>query len=447
MCSLDNALALLDDAVAPDRLSTVQELVFRQSWLGKSYRDMARDAGYDSDYLRVVGGQLWQTLSQTVGEKITKNNICAVMRQYAQNIAESFDSKQSLTEFSVDLTQIESPGGSVGLHSRFYIERPPLEQYAFAELTKPGAFLKLKGARLMGKTSLMTRLLAYAESIGYSCVRVNLQQADRAILSHPEKFLRWFCANLSWQLQGESKLDEFWDATLGSKLSCTRFIRHHLLEPLQRPCAIAVDELDYLYEYPETAAEFLPLLRVWHEEASHLDVWQKLRLVVAYTADRHPGFQAQSPLLNIGVALHLNDLTLSQLQDLACRYGLDELFRGQNISRLERLQNLLGGHPYLVRLAFYGLYQNLTLWDRLFEDALLPHGIFGAHLQEYLVLLQAQPELSAAFRMAVLAPTPVKLSAIIADHLQSLGLVKPELTGVTPYCELYRLYFCDRLSF
>jgi hypothetical protein len=443
MYSLDKALTLLDDVVAPDRLNAVQELVFRQSWLGKSYRDMARDAGYDADYLRVVGGQLWQTLSQTLGEKITKNNICAVMRHYAQSNAEHNVCTVSLTDVVLKLNEIGAPGGSVRLGSPFYIERPPVEEYGFAELIKPGALLKIKGSHLMGKTSLITRLADHVESIGYGCVRVNLQQADRTTLTHPGKFLQWFCRNLSWQLQGESKLNPFWDETLGSKVSCTRFIQRHLLESLQRPCVIAIDEVDQLFDYPETASEFFPLLRIWHEEASHCDLWQKLRLVVAYASERHPSFLSQFPLSNIGITLHLGDLTSEQLQDLASRHGLDNfLYQAKG---LEYLQSLIGGHPYLACLLFYSLCQDLTNWDRLLQDPLLPNGVFGAHLQEYLATLQREPNLSQAFRMVVTTATPVQLDAVTTDRLQSLGLVKQESTGVKPYCELYRLYFCDRL--
>jgi hypothetical protein len=56
--TLEEALAIVDAVFNPDRLSSLQELVFRQCWLGKSYQEIADEAGYDSDYIRVVGSRL-----------------------------------------------------------------------------------------------------------------------------------------------------------------------------------------------------------------------------------------------------------------------------------------------------------------------------------------------------------------------------------------------------
>ena len=60
---ISQALRIVDRTLEPERLNGVQELVLRECWLGKTYQEIALGSGYDSDYIRVVGSRLWQSLS------------------------------------------------------------------------------------------------------------------------------------------------------------------------------------------------------------------------------------------------------------------------------------------------------------------------------------------------------------------------------------------------
>ncbi|MEW6491808.1 MAG: NB-ARC domain-containing protein, partial [Cyanobacteriota bacterium] len=81
--SVDEALLFLD-SILSEHLNDVQELVFRQSWEGRSYPQIAKSAGYDAEYIKFIGYQLWKLLSQALGEKVTKNNLQSVLRRKAQ---------------------------------------------------------------------------------------------------------------------------------------------------------------------------------------------------------------------------------------------------------------------------------------------------------------------------------------------------------------------------
>jgi WD40 repeat protein len=80
----EDVLAILDGVLKQKPLSDTQELVFRQTWQGKTYAEIAEEANYDPDYVKYVGYQLWQTLSEALGEKITKSNFRSVLRRNAQ---------------------------------------------------------------------------------------------------------------------------------------------------------------------------------------------------------------------------------------------------------------------------------------------------------------------------------------------------------------------------
>ncbi len=77
----DEALAIAEFVMDYDRFNEVQEIVFRQSWEGKSYHEMAKVTGYDEAYLKAVGFKLWKKLSKKFGEKV-KKNLKAVIKRY-----------------------------------------------------------------------------------------------------------------------------------------------------------------------------------------------------------------------------------------------------------------------------------------------------------------------------------------------------------------------------
>ncbi|MEM6353403.1 MAG: NB-ARC domain-containing protein [Cyanobacteria bacterium P01_D01_bin.14] len=80
----DAALQLVRQLFAAEPLSDLQEAVFCQSWQGMAYPAMAKQLGYDQGYVRGVGYQLWQSLSDKCGQPVTKKNFKSVLEQYAQ---------------------------------------------------------------------------------------------------------------------------------------------------------------------------------------------------------------------------------------------------------------------------------------------------------------------------------------------------------------------------
>src|SRR4028119_203574 len=66
-------------------LKDVQSVVFLETWEGSSYREIAQQLGYEYDYIKQVGSRLWRSLSQLVGEPVSKRNIHAVLRRYQQS--------------------------------------------------------------------------------------------------------------------------------------------------------------------------------------------------------------------------------------------------------------------------------------------------------------------------------------------------------------------------
>ena len=352
-------------------------------------------------------------------------------------MAASQDPSPGLTQLP---SALEIPGSPIQLDSRFYIERPPIEAHAYAEIKKPGGLVRIKAPRNMGKSSLMLRIIDRAATCGYHTATVDFNEADTAIFVSLDKFLRWFCINVQRQLNLEPYLDDYWDEEIGSKTSCTIYFKGYLLEQIDRPLVLVLNEVNRVFEHARIAQDFLPMLRSWHEKAKQDRAWQKIRLVVVHSTEIYISLNIHQSPFNVGLLLGLREFTPEQVQDFAQRYGVES--RGKrDRSCVERLIELVGGHPYLVHQALYHLcYQQMSL-EQLIETAPTPTGIYGDHLRNHLATLQDQPELAAAFKKVVTAESSICLEPLIAYKLESMGLIKLDGNTCTPSCELYRLYF------
>ncbi|MDZ8066390.1 MAG: AAA-like domain-containing protein [Nostoc sp. DedQUE08] len=444
-------LVLLLKASQATGLTTLQELILRSSWEGETYTNIASEAHYGEERVKKIAAHLWQVLSNFYKEPIHKSNF----RHTLENHHFSEAHQQFIKEFNRAATAIslEFPSGPVSLNSRFYIPRPPIEELAYAEMAEPGSVICIKAPKKMGKSSLVLRLLARANKQGFRTVTLDFEQADKAVFASLDKFLRWFCVNVSRELQLEPQLNDYWDEDMGSKVSCSIYFQKYLLSALSSPLVLVLNEVDWVFEYQEIAQELLPLVRSWYEQAKRVEIWQKLRLVLVYSTEiLVPIKLTQSPLFNIGLTINLPPFTKEQVQDLAQRHGLDWT-DGEDA---DSLMAMVGGNPYLVRLALYhivgkgGLKGDL---GQLLQQAPTEAGIYNQCLKQYVLALRDEPELGDAFYEVINTTNYVKLEPSLAYKLQSIGLINLEgdvydklRLRSTPACELYRLYFQQYLK-
>lgn len=440
--TIDEVVLLLKASQA-NGLTKLQEMILRSLWESKTYANIALEVDDGEDNIRKISANLWQLLSNFWQEPINKCNF----RSSLELRPLSTTHQQLITEFHQIATAIslEFPSSPVSLNSRFYIPRPPMEELVYAQIAEPGSVISIRASKKMGKSSLILRVLERAMSQGFSTVNLDFQQADKAVFTSLDKFLRWLCANLSRELQLEAKLNDYWDEDMGSKVSCSIYFQSYLLPVLVNPLVLVLNEVDLIFEYPEIAGEFLSLLRSWHEQAKRVEIWQKIRLILVYSGTiMVPIKLTQSPF-NIGLTINLPNFTTEQVQDLAQRHGLD----WTDGKDAQSLMAMVGGHPYLVRLALYhlvgkgGLEQDLK---QLLEQAATVSGIYHDYLQQYLLTLRNYPELELAFYQVITSTDDVKLEPILAYKLQNLGLIKMKGDRCVPGCELYRLYFSKQLN-
>ncbi len=336
---------------------------------------------------------------------------------------------------------LEQPDGQIPLESAYYIDRPPIETDCYEAIIKPGALIRVKAPRQMGKSSLMTRILDHASKESYKMASLNFQSVDGELLGDLDLFLQWFAASITDALNLPEKLEEHWKGVLGSKNKCTNYFERYLLPSIDTPVALGLDEVDEVFKHPAIANDFFGLLRAWHERAKNDPVWKKLRLIIVHSQEVYIPLNINQSPFNVGLPIELPDLSQEQVQELTQRHGLN--WTGEQV---EQLMTLVGGHPYLTRVALYQIARGRMTLEKLQQIAPTEEGPYSDHLRRHLLNLQENAQLLAAFKRVLSVDSPVDVGTAEAFKLRSMGLVKFQGNEVMPLCELYCEYFGDRLG-
>ena len=88
----ETALELADSLVytATGRhLSDLQYTIVQQVWQGRTYPDIARRVGYTEGHIKDVASHLWKSLSQALGEKVTKASLKSALQRRLRDAVSS----------------------------------------------------------------------------------------------------------------------------------------------------------------------------------------------------------------------------------------------------------------------------------------------------------------------------------------------------------------------
>ena len=420
-------------------LSDLEVLILEGAWEDKTYEEIAEDKGYSSSYLsKDVGSRLWHNLSLALSEKVSKKNFkAAIHREWNQQIQADSVRYQSAIAESLSDKNLAFPEGSVALGSMLYIERAHCETLAYETVIKPGALIRIKGAKWMGKTSLVHRILEHGRTQRQRIIYLDFGSVERSIVRDLDKLLRWLCVMVSRQLQLENQVNDYWDTDiLGSNDNCTVYFEEYILANITNAIAIAFDNVDRLFSYETVVEDFLGMLRSWHEKGKIYHCWAQLKLILSHSTEVYIPLDINQSPFNAGVPILLEEFTSSQIEKLADLYQLP-----WEESQVTKLNDLVGGHPYLLRLAMYQIKsENLSL-KQFLQEATSETGIYSNPLRRLLNILNQANELSSAYAKVVQSSEPIALDSLQIYQLHSLGLVRHQQNLVAPSCKLYRDYF------
>jgi len=333
---------------------------------------------------------------------------------------------------------IEPPGGALPLHSTLYISRPTDEEFCHA-IARHDSFVLVKGARQVGKTSLLARGLEAARMLDAKVLLIDFQHFGPAAFESTETLLPAMAELIAYQLELP---DPTWNNCLSPGSNLERFLRREVLAHDETYFVLALDEVDRLFNH-HWASEVFSLFRSWHNlRALHPDgPWHRLTIAITYATEAHLFISDlnQSPF-NVGTRLMLADFNEEQLAELNGRYGSPLID-----NEIHRFHQLVGGHPYLAQRGLYEICKGKSSLSALEQNADRDDGPFGDHLNRLRISLQQDQGLREELRGFVLSGSALSTSAFY--RLRSAGVLSGDAAAEPrPRCNLYAHYLKKHLA-
>jgi serine/threonine protein kinase len=383
-----------------------------------------------------LGGKLKQKRSAFVSDE-------AEGRQSPDTDAGSTLSLPPLAQAGAAHVELEPVGGAMSLDSKFYIVRPTDDEF-HAAIARQDSVVLVKGARQVGKTSLLARGLQQARVAGAKVVRTDLQKLNANDLASVEAFYLALEGMIADQLDLDVAPEEVWNARRGASINFERFMRREVLGKLSSPLVWALDEVDRLFTC-DFGSEVFGLFRSWHNERS-LDPdapWYRLTMAIAYATEAHLFIKDmnQSPF-NVGTRLTLEDFTIEQVAELNRRYGSPL----KNRAELERYYDLLNGHPYLAHCGLHDLVthgRDLAAFEAIADR---DDGPFGTHLHRLVASLAQDPKLELEEMVRGILQDKPCMNQEGFYRLRSAGVITGDSVREAKLrCRLYAGYLGKRL--
>jgi hypothetical protein len=330
------------------------------------------------------------------------------------------------------------PGGTMKLSDEFYVRRRS-DEVVEAAAKRTGETIAIKAPRQFGKSSLLVRYLAKCGKkdgrTGEQWKRFTLIDfqnfTDAELDDYPTLLTR-----IAEQLLRSFRLKGFAIPRIDTQAELSNFIEDEVLPQVAPPLTLAFDEVDRVLGRRHQS-DFFSMLRLWHNRrAEPSSPWEQVDLALVIATEPYLLIASgdRSPF-NVATWIELKPFDRSTLDDLNARYG--DAFSS---SELDVLHELLAGHPFLTRLAFYRIAGGeAASFHDLETRAAEPYGPFGDHLRAMLMLLQHKEGLVKGMRQLIAQGSLPDDDSYFRLH--GAGLVERDNGRLRPANLLYTRFF------
>lgn len=236
-------------------------------------------------------------------------------------------------------------GGALDPDAPSYVVRQADDDLMQAVLS--GQYCNVLTARQMGKSSLMVRTVRRLQDEGIRTVTIDLAGLGTEI--SPSEWYFGLVSRFKRQLDLSVDIAAWWREwdQLNPVQRFSDFLRHVVLEEIQEPVVVFIDEIDSTLNLTFTDDFFAAIRAAYNARASD-PAYKRITFVllgVARPSDLIKD-RARTPY-NIGDSINLTDFTTMEAQVLLA--GLKEAHLDQAEEILTRVLYWTGGHPYLTQ--------------------------------------------------------------------------------------------------
>jgi hypothetical protein len=345
---------------------------------------------------------------------------------------------QSLLLLPGDATFLQPP--KARYTRSFYVARPAAESDALSRLHRAGQPLVLWAPERHGKTWFLEHICQeLIDQTTPYLLRLNLDRFSADAYVSLDSFVQEIASHLAAQfavLPGArrdlmTQTLRVWRLTPQVERRLDAIIEQIFLQRTPGLLYLALDRLDAVKDAVFQDA-FFAIIRGWMDRKDE-PLWGRLRLLMA--TSMAPAWMAKLPTSSpfvITPPLVIEDFTVEQLQHLARLHDLpwDE-------DQLRSLMDLIGGHPYLTRMAMYTAVAKGYSVEQLVSPERPGVQVFDGFLETCRLRLIAQPGLWPTAERVLRGKPLSALDRLVLPRLERLGIVRMQGERCTVRYPLY----------
>lgn len=394
-----------------------------------------------SAYLDRIQYTKWETdedsdriLSEFLTVALTLDSRSAIVSgDSLQDIASSalVDNKDySRPQPAVDPRAFSAPGGSIKLNDPFYLKRNA-DAIITQRAKNIGETIVITAPRQLGKSSLLLRYLAECNALGKRFALLDFSLFSDVELGNYTTLLQEIAAFLVRTLR--INIPDM--PQIKNQQQLTNFIEDSVLSVISEPLVVSFDEVDRVLGR-SYQGDFFTMLRLWHNKRAEFNSpWERVDLALVISTEPYLLIDSAG-----GSPFNVTDpIRLAPLEQDDCG-KLNDLYGSPlTQSQVEQIYDLLGGHPFLTRLAFYRIIAPGSVGvSYIVQHAAEIDGPFGDHLRAWHLKLCNQPKLLGGIKQIINNGTADEETFY---RLYGSGLVRRKGGRICPSNMLYHYFF------